>query len=120
MLFEFLWQGNFFFLVFFRIFVGHFCGVVGPVDFHSGSSNPYVRLALVFKFFHNCFVSFHDEIIVFLFLSLLLEVALRFVPGNFPDGFNLDFWSFEGSCFPINVRFECFEPGIAEKEAISS
>jgi len=65
-------------------------------------------------------MSFHDKIIVFLFLLLLLEVALRFVPGNFPDGFDFDFWSFECSCFPINVGLECLEPGIAEKEAISS
>jgi len=120
MSFEFLWQGDFFFLVFFCVFVGHFSGVMGPVDFHSSSSDPYVGLALVFEFFHNCFVSFHDMIIVFLFLLLLLEVALCFVPGNFLDGFNFDFWSFEGSCFPINVGFECFEPGVAEKEAISS
>jgi len=65
-------------------------------------------------------VGFHDEVIVFLFLSLFLEVALHFVPGNFPDGFNFDFWSFEGSCFPINVGFERLEPGVAEKEAVSS
>jgi len=48
MSFEFLWQGDFFFLVFFCVFVSHFCCVVGPVDFHSGSSNPYVQLTLVF------------------------------------------------------------------------
>jgi len=48
MSFEFLWQGDFFFLVFFHVFVSHFCGVVGPVDFHSSSSDPYVGLALVF------------------------------------------------------------------------
>jgi len=48
MSFEFFRQGDFFFLVLFRVFVGHFSGIVGPVDFHSSSSDPYVRLALVF------------------------------------------------------------------------
>jgi len=100
--------------------VSHFGCVVGPVNFHGSSSNPYVGLTLVFYFFHNCFVSFHDEIIVFLLLLLFLEVALHFVPGNLSNGFNFDFWSFECSIFPINVGFECFEPGVAEKEAISS
>ena len=50
---EFFGEDDFFLLVLFCILVGHFCGIVGLVDFHDGMSNIDVGETVFFEFLHN-------------------------------------------------------------------